>query len=793
MGVTRGRHGAYVAPLRAALIVVGVILAICVLAAVWFVRAPLPKLNGSIAAPGLAAEVIIRRDDRGIPHVSAPSEAAAFFGQGFACAQDRLWQMDIYRREAEGRLSEIFGPVALPTDEYFRTIGLAGVARRDAAIAGPQMQAILDAYADGVNLAASTHPLPVEFRLLNYRPEPWTPVDTYAAGLLITHSQDDYWHEAAQLRADLANAVGVHAATALMDAQVPSLEEYLPEYARRAVGAASRPDANGQPSPIAWSTTPGVTPPSFADRQGSNNWAVAGVRTTTGKPVLSNDTHLDHSLPSTWWISQVDGGVLDVEGFTLPGVPGVIIGHNRRIAWGVTSASEDAEDLFVERFASAKSDRYLADGTWVRATHRAERIKVKGHADVVLDVLVTRHGPVVKRSGATGLALSWIALREPGNTDFVVRIDHAGNWREFRSALRDFIGPTLNFAYADVDGHIGYQDAGRVPERAAGDGSMPAEGQDDRFAWTGDVPFDTLPREFDPQRGFLATANNAVVPPTFAPALSRDYLAPFRVHEIVSRLSAPGRRTPQAIGALQSDDFDYASLRLAAIVAPVLAASRQPGDRELATLLAGWNGHADVDATPPTFLHALDLALEDRLLKPKVPTHVYADYVKHHHLLTPIMRVLDGDRSLASMSITRATVLAALLPAAHDAESKLGYPGRALGSWGVANAAVYDHPLAIGWPLTLLNAPAIPQPGDGYTVFQSRPDFGPSMRFVGDLSDWDDSSMLLTLGESGVWTSPHYDDMEQDWVDVAWRPTPFSDAAVVNAAVDTLRLEPAAR
>lgn len=791
MAVTRRRHGAHIAPIRAVLAALGVLVGFVLLAIAWFVRAPLPKIDGTIQAPGLSSEVAIRRDARGVPHIVASTATDAFYGQGFACAQDRLWQMDLLRREAEGKLSEVLGPQALSVDEYFRTLDLASVARNAIATAAADQRAMLEAYSAGVNAAASQHHLPLEFRLLAYEPAPWTPADSIAVGLLITRDQDDNWKDLL-LRADLAAKIGRGAAVALTDNQIAPLEEYVPGYGHGLSSPKTAHDDRATAT-IAWWQAPGVDAPAASDHQGSNNWSVGPVRTTTRKPVLSNDTHLDHTLPSTWWLSQIEGGGFDVEGFTLPGVPGVIIGHNQRIAWGVTSAAEDVEDLYVEQFASASSDRYRANGRWLRAAHRRERIVVKGLPDVTLDVLVTRHGPLVKRSGKSGLALTWTVLREGQNLHSVTDFDRAVNWSQFRSALSEFVGPTLNFAYADVAGNIGYQDAGRVPLRTFGDGSIPVEGVDDHFAWKGDVPFDALPHALDPPRGFLASANNELVPPSFAPALSQDFLSPYRIHEIVARLSQAGRRSPQTIGSIQGDTFDYPRHRLAAVAVPLLAASPSQTDREAATLIGQWNGAASIDANAPTFMAALDTALQDRLLRPKLGSSLSARYSSEHHFLTPVVRALDGDASLASIGITRKTVLDAIVPAAHDAETRLGYPSHEIVRWGDANAAVYAHPLAIAWPLTLLSAPTIPQPGDVFTVFQSKPDFGPSMRFVADLSDWDNSSMLLTLGESGVWTDAHYADMERDWVNVDWSPTPFSDAAVEKATRDLLRLEPAQR
>ena len=792
MGVDRRRRGARIAPLRAIVVAVVVILGVCALLVAWIVRSPLPQLDGTFTVSGIPSAVRIQRDDRGIPHIRASTATDAFYGQGFAAAQDRLWQMDLLRREAEGTLSEVLGSATVSVDEYFRTLGLAHVAQASVGRADPSERELLEAYAAGVNAAMSGRALPLEFRLLGYTPAPWTPQDSIAVGLLITRDQDDNWKDIV-LRSDLAAKLGSSSARALTDNQIPALEEFVPGYGRPALqpSTAVRQAQGGGASSVA--ATWQVQPPDRSDHQGSNNWAVSPRRTTTGKPVLSNDTHLDHSLPSTWWISQIEGGGYDVEGFTLAGLPGIIIGHNQRIAWGVTSAAEDVEDVYVERFASKTSDKYLHDGRWVAAVHRHERIVVKNAAPVDLDVLLTRHGPVIKRSGTTGLALAWTVLREGVNLRAVADFDRAKDWSSFRSALAKFVGPTLNFAYADVDGQIGYQDAGRVPARASGDGTLPVEGQDDRYDWRGDVPFGLLPHALDPPAGFLASANNELVPSSFTPSLSRDFLSPYRIHEIVRRLAAPGRRPPQAIGDIQSDDFDYPRARLAAVAAPVLEASSSQADRDLGHLLGTWNGRASVDSTAATVASALDAALQKRLLGRKLGDDLLARYAKEHHLLTPIVRALDGDNALAPLGISRDAVVASILPAAHDAETSLDYPAKPIQRWGEVNAAVYAHPLGVAWPLTSLNAPTVAQPGDVYAVFQSRPDFGPSMRFVADLADWDDSSMLLTLGESGIWTDPHYDDMEDDWLAVAWKPTPFSDVAVDRAAADVLVLAPPPR
>ena len=793
--------------LRTMLIVVFAVALVVLAIAAWFVRAPIPKLDGRIEVTGLGATAYIRRDERGVPHIEAQTIDDALYAEGFACAQDRLWQMDTLRRQAEGRLSEFAGPAALDVDRYFRTLGLGAIAQADAAALDARTRATLEAYAAGVNAAAASHPLPIEFKLLGYGWDPWMPKDTIAIGKLMAQRLDDQWYYL-DIRAQLTHVVGSQAAGALTDMQAPGFAQHIPGYEMS--NAASIPRHSNTRLPTDRRRSPqgqvladhelvallGTLPdlPRHASGTGSNNWMVSGARTSTHRPVLSNDTHLDTSLPSIWWIADMHGGALDAAGFTVPGLPGIVLGHNKHIAFGVTSTYQAVQDLYVERFRTATSDQYLANGKWVAARHRVERIGVKGHPDETLDVLVTRHGPIISRSGTRALALAWTILNKRDDQRALLGWDLAQNYAQFRAAVSHLVGPTLNFGFADAAGHIGYQDCGTIPMRVRGDGSLPVEGQDDSFAWRGYVPFERSPHALDPPAGYLVTANQELVPPAFRPTLSTYFAPPFRAHRIASLLARTHGATPADIGSIQADTFDYARLQLARATARALSTSADPALQLIAKQLASWDGMMGADSRTPTFVMAEEDNILAHMLEPRIGNALYSKYVAHYAPAVPLVRVLAGEKRLRSIGITRETVLAEIPRSAREAAVMLHADGpRGLDQappWGARNAALYRHPLSVKWVLGFLSVAPVAQPGSPLAVYAARPNHGPSQRLLIDLSDFDDNMMLLTLGESGIFSDPHYDDQVDDFVHVNMVPVPFSKAAVLAATRHTLVLEP---
>ncbi|HKW45637.1 MAG TPA: penicillin acylase family protein [Candidatus Eremiobacteraceae bacterium] len=776
--------------------IIAIVLLVLVIA-VWCVRAALPKIDGRVEVQSVKGPVTIRRDERGIAHVAAGSEADLYFGNGYACAQDRLWEMDLLRREAQARLSEVVGSAALPLDRYYATLGLTEAAERDAASLRPREVADWGAFADGVNAYSQSQSPPLEFRLLGYQPPVWTIADSLSIVKLMEQRLDDEWKTTA-LRDALAKRLGESTMRALTSDSLPALEHYVPGYGagvRRSGSARTGWRFSADPSRMLAFSSSDVTGADHVQDAGSNNWAIAGRRTTTGKPILSNDTHLSHSVPSTWWIVQLKGAGFDVEGFTIPGVPGVTLGHNERIAFGVTSAYGSAQDLFAEHFRARGSDEYRVGSTWVKAQHRVERIPVKGKPDEVVDVLVTEHGPIVRRNGTTGYALAWTALRDEDHATALRSLDLASNWTQFRAALSQLIGPNLNFGYADVDGHIGYQDAGRLPLRAGFDGWLPADGADRRQTWRGDIPFDRMPHALDPPDGVLATANNALTSAGFGPSLSTGlYAPPYRIDRIYSLLARKPKWTPEGAGAMQSDTFDYPDAQLARLTVQALSRSPDAALRLVATDLSSWDGHATADSRAATFLNAERATLVKLMFERRLGTE-YAPFLAQFHPIAALERALSGDNSLAAIGVTHASIVAAIPQAAAQTASSLGVERGSgldrLPAWGVKDAAIFEHPLGQVWPLdALLNFKPVVQPGDPYSIFQAKPDFGPSMRLLADSADWDHSSMVLTLGESGNWSDAHYGDQLQDWVSNRYRPTPFSDAAVDDDTRDTLVLTP---
>jgi penicillin amidase len=477
--------------LKAVLVGLAILLAAALLFAVWTVRRAWPQVSGRIAVEGLSAPVEVVRDRWGVPHLFARNERDLFFAQGYVHAQDRLWQMCFNRVVGAGRLASLFGAGPLPTDRYLRALGLRRLAERDLARLTPETRELLDSYTAGINAFLATHEgsLPVEFRILGVKPEPWTPLDslTWTRMMALNLSQNSGFE---MTRARLAAKLG-------------------PEVARRLVppypedGPVIVPPMTGTPQPLA--PLAGLLPLPAAPRWASNGWVVHGSRTSTGKPILANDTHLGLGMPSVWHEIGLHGGRFDAVGFSFPGMPFVIIGQNRRIAWGITNLNADVQDLYLERLDNPeRPTAALFNGRWEKLSRVSESIPVKGAAPEAFEVLSTRHGPLIHKvlpdwRDAPPMALAWQASDGSRMMDALAHLDRAGSWAEFRNALSQWDSPSLNFVYADVDGHIGYQSTARVPLRAPGhDGLAPVPGWDGRFEWRGEIPFAEMPNVLDP-------------------------------------------------------------------------------------------------------------------------------------------------------------------------------------------------------------------------------------------------------------------------------------------------------
>ncbi len=769
----------------------------------------LPELDGTLSLPELKQEVLVERDQRGIPRVQASSLSDLLVAQGYVLAQDRLWQMDLLRRVAAGELAEIFGPAALSLDRQHRTLGLRQAAERAVAELDPETRVLVEAYASGVNRYIEQHRnrLPLEFTLLRYRPRPWTPADTFLISGYMYEVLTTTW-KAELGRAEVVARVGPEQARDLYAGTVDSPFDHfivggLPSSPKRKATVSLTNHAPAKP------TEPAATAPLWPAAQaaldefgeetravlGSNNFVVSGEHTYSGKPLLANDTHLPLAVPCIWYIVHLVAPDWNVKGFALPGAPLVMIGHNQRIAWGFTNNMADVQDLYIETFNPQNPDEYLVNGSWKPAEIRRETIAVKGAPAETLEVAVTRHGPVVARAGSRGYALRWTAL-EPGGLSFAWSlIGRAQNWAEFRQVMRGVSGPAQNGVYADVDGNIGYLVAARIPIRKSGDGSVPVPGDTDAYEWTGYIPFDQLPQVLNPPGGVIATANARVVGPAYRWYLTDRWGAPYRTERMYELLEGRKGLRPADCLAVQTDVLGLPDRFLGQ---QLLRASqnRQPQDPQAHALLVrlkGWDGQMLADSVLPSFVSRTREALLEDLLRPYLDgqTRLYdwwraAVFVENILRERPTRWLPSGYASYDDLLIVAADQAVNELRQEEGASEKDWH-------WGRVDALWLYHPLGRSrWLRPFLSVGPVEHGGSSQTVDAISQRHGPAMRFVADLADWDNSMMEITLGESGQYGSPYFRDQFPAWRDGRAVPAPFSQPAEDAARVHRLRLDPAA-
>ena len=678
---------------------------------------PMPPSRGTLSV-GVAEPVSILRDERGVPHIRARSIEDALFAQGFVTAQDRMWQMDAIRRLAAGELAEVIGPAALEADRDARRLRIRRIAERAVAAMPPEDRRWLAAYARGVNayLSRQRNNLPVEFRLLGYQPRPWTPADSFAVALQMYRQMTNSWEEEVK-KADLLEKGDAAKLAQLFAIRTGS--EMLP---------------------------------------GSNAWAIGGQRTASGRPILANDPHLAFSFPATWYQIHLQGGQLDVAGVTLPGVPAVIIGHNQRIAWGVTNLGYDVQDLYLEQL-DLNTGRYLTEQGPAQAIPEEERIAVKGQAPEVVRQWVTRHGPAAIRRGDQILALRWAAA-EPGAAQFpMVQLNLARDWIQFRAALERYPGPGMNFVYADVDGHIGYQAAGMLPVRSNHDGDVPVDGASGRFEWSGRIPFLELPSVLDPPSGLIVSANQNPWPLTTKRRIHGSFAPPYRANRIRALLEArPNGWKPADMLAIQTDVYSESLHRLArAVVAAVERKGPPPGvPPEAVNLLRQWDGQMRDNLSAPylislTYLHARRL-IGERAAPGKGAA--WSSEIAHG-----IVDKLVTERPRDWFNDWDEVLQQALQDGVSQARRNQG-PDPKRWRYGAYLQVTVAHPVLGRLPQigAFFQLGPVAMSGSTTTVKQTSPTLGPSMRFIADLGDWNGSLCNLTIGQSGHWFSKHFKD-----------------------------------
>ena len=724
----------------------------------------------------LDAPVEVIRDRFGIPHIYASSRTDLVRAQGYVHAQDRLFQMESVRRFAFGRLSEIAGARTLELDRLVRRMRLRWIAEREAAACDAETRTLLEAYCEGVNEFIANRRMPLELRLARVRPEPWTLTDVFAPGVVFALSlSSNFESEIARMR--IVERVGQERARRLE-----------PSYPGDAPVIVSQPLVAGAEHAAT------VLREEAGSGAASNSWVVAGSRTATGKPILANDPHLTLTVPCIWHIQHLSWEGGEAAGVTLAGVPVVVLGRNERVAWGMTTAIVDTQDLFVERLDPDDPHRYEVDGEWVEAEVVREEIRVRGRRKPVFEeVVVTRHGPVVtglEPGAREALALRWSA-HEPGESaratfDLMV----AANIEEADAALDRFAGPPHNVLLADADGAIGYRLAGGpIPVRSSGHGLVPVPGWDSSAEWRGWIPQDELPRLRDPERGFIVTANNRIVGDEYEYFLGSEYLNGYRAQRIEKLLGGFEEVSVDECRRMQLDQLSLPGLELAGIAARYT--SDDPLEREALDLLAGWDGELSADTAAGAVYAVLMRRLTDRAY-----AELGADRPTLDRSRPAVLAMLAArDDSFFSDGRTWDDVFRAALT---ETVRELGPDTRAW-RWGDLHQIRFRHalanvpglrrvfsrgPYAAGGDsdTVLLLIAAIDEP-QGYSV-------GPSMRAVFDLGDPRGSRIIVAPGQSGHVTSRHYDDLIEPWREGELLPLAMARDHVESLAESRLVLTP---
>jgi penicillin G amidase len=831
--------------------VIGILLLFMLAVGLYLPRASFPRTSGEVKLSGLDSSVDIYRDSYGIPHIYAQTSPDLFFAQGYVHAQDRFWQMDFWRHIGSARLSEMFGESQLETDTFLRTLGWARVAQQELDGMSPDELRLLQAYADGVNAYLADHKgaaLSLEYAILKlltpgYTPEPWQPLNSLTWGKAMAWDLGS-----SRLDSEVEHAI-------LMKTLTPEqIADLFPPYPSDHPVVVPNNSTSTTPSGLAvpsqgvqtladissafdsilanLSDMESVLGPSGSGI-GSNNWVLAGSRTSTGKPLLANDMHLGEQMPSIWYENGLHCSPkgpdcpFEVTGYSFAGVPGVIVGHNDRIAWGFTNVGPDVLDLYIEKINPDNPNQYKVNGQWVDMTLVQETIQVAGSDPVELTVRYTRHGPVIwddpdsqktaqEKWGVDlpanfAISIRWTALEPVNIVRAVLGFDRAQNWDEYRQAAMYFTVPSQNMVFADIDGNIGYQTPGNIPIRLPGhSGDYPIPGWTDEYEWQPYIPFDQLPTTYNPPEGYIATANNAVVDSSYPYNLTPDWDYGFRAARIVQMIEdAPGLIDPAYIQKMHGDNYNAS----AAYMVPLLMQLSLEDSHliEVRDMLTGWDYQNQMDLAAPAVYNAFWRTTLARIFHDELPEDYWPDggdawfEIMRRLVQTPDSGWWDDINTPAIE--TRDDILKlAFFDAVAEVEQILGkdtsrwtwgdlhtvtFHNQSLGTSGVGPIEVLFNrgPYRTSGGGSIVNATswyaAETDPVKAYQVA-----WLPSERMIVDLSNLPASVSLNTTGESGHAFHPQYDDQIDLWRTIQYHPMLWDQPQVESAAKDHQVLTP---
>ncbi len=760
-----------------------------------------PAIDNTFAVSGLKESVIVRRDARSIPYIEAKNDSDLFFAQGFETARDRLWQMDLLRHVARGRLAELFGKQVLEEDKRWRRFGFSGIAEEAVAVLNPDLRKALEDYARGVNAYIANldeKTLPIEFRILQYQPEEWKTTDTIVIGKILADGLSTTWFEDID-RVVLQNALPKDKFDAITS-KITSADLVLfgsdsPKVKKQKGGTAAKV---GQTDAALrdFTAEARILRQNSLERIGfyaedlaaSNNWVISGKRTADGKAILANDPHLPGNAPGIWYLTHLSTPTMRVSGVTFPGVPGIVLGHNESIAWGATNVGPDVQDVYFEEF-NEKGEYKTPDG-WKKPRVRTEEIKFRPNLlspkmeSETLEIIETRNGVIFQESKGRKLALKWTA-RVPKNQEFEAffSLNRAKDWNDFNNSLQSYGGAAQNFVYADTKGNIGWHVAGKVPIRRKGEGEIPYDGSTSDGDWIDYIPYDALPQIYNPKSGFIVTANQRIVGTDYKyQQLTRQFAAPWRARRIYELIEANPKITMDIVGEIQHDSF---SITLSGFAKEIV--KRRAASADTLALLKNWNGRMTAESVAATVADQInecvgrEIASENKpasqwdirqtILPWAIPNDDKFWLPKKYSGWTDLLKQCDG----------RANEKLAKVKGFGD--------DKANWKWGSYRPISFTHPLAgaalIGGKFRVGSTEVDGAGGLAPNVGQSV-----SMRFVAKPANWDETRHVIPLGQSGDPDSAHWKDQFESWRTGKSAVFPFSTSAVIAAARETIMLMP---
>ncbi|WP_042357663.1 penicillin acylase family protein [Bacillus rubiinfantis] len=777
------------------LAVILTLLLIVIIAAYVFVRRSLPVTEGEVTVRSLQQKAAVYRDNHGVPHIEAKTLHDLYVAQGYVTAQDRMFQMDLSRRQASGELSEVIGKATVDQDKFFRTLGLRRAAEVSYNAYSDEAKQVLQWYADGVNAyikeAKANGTLPVEFTLAGYKPKEWTPIDSLTIGKYMAFDLGGHW-EGQAFRYYLAQNFSEEKALDLF----PSYPEDGPT-----VIQALKEQKLDIPKSFATAVVPN-------EWNGSNNWVVSGDKTKSGYPYLADDPHLGLATPAIWYETHLKGPKLNVSGVIFAGVPGIILGRNDHIAWGVTNVGPDVQDLYIEKRNPDNPAEFEYNGKWEQAKVVSEPIKVKGQKTIPYDVVVTRHGPIISEFAHddqpnTALAMRWTALEPSTELEAVMKFNAAKNWEEFKQALTFFHTPAQNFVFAAKDGTIAYRANGLIPIRKKGDSSVPVPGWTDEYEWKGYIPWEELPTVVNPKEGFISTANNKVVGDDYPYHITNTWAQPYRQERIREVLGSKEQFTVEDMLALQFDQHNLQAKEFMPLFLKKLLAQKDKWrkiDSKVYKELVDWKYVDSKDEAAPLVFHLWMQEIADVLFEKEITKEMDELFEGKAQIVDQLIRRAAEGEPGPWMEDAGGleTVVWTAYKRAVDRSSELQGENPGDWNWGEFHAVPFKHPLSAIKPLNYLfnYKDPIPMGGSRVTVGAAgwkadtgEVNHGASWRSVVDLQDLSRSYNVVGPGQSGHVLSEWYYDQAEDWTTGKYHIT-YTDSEKYKRGSDRLILQP---